>query len=281
MQLDVPLVSSTLENAHLENGNARPERELRIPTGALLIALPVLFTLFYTLLQIAFDYPAILRQPAPEVLRQFQPGGPMLVAFWYGFALTSLLFLPSAVLLERTLRRTNLSYLILATPLAIVATLVQVLGLLRWPFLVPELAQTVNNPATDAATRAATLAVFEAFHRYLGVAVGEHMGYLFTAAWTAVICLAFRHSARFPRWLSWTGLVAALGIAIGLLEPLGISAAGMVNALSYILWSLWLIAVGVTVLRRPEAATVRSARWAENSVGSGETPAGVSLGSTL
>jgi hypothetical protein len=31
------------------------ERTLRIPTAALLIALPVLFTLFYTLLQVTFD----------------------------------------------------------------------------------------------------------------------------------------------------------------------------------------------------------------------------------
>lgn len=72
---------------------AMPERDLRIPTAALLIALPVLFTLFYTLLQVTFDYPGILRQPAPEVLRQFHAGGPTLVAMWYGFALTPLLFL--------------------------------------------------------------------------------------------------------------------------------------------------------------------------------------------
>jgi hypothetical protein len=233
------------------------EPDFRIPTGVLLIALPVLFTLFYSLLQVSFDYPSILRQPAPEVLRQFEAGGPTLVAVWYGFALTPLLFLPAAVLLERTLRRADAPYLFLATPLAIVATLVQVLGLLRWPFLVPELAQTANNPATDEATRAATIAIFEAFHRYLGVAVGEHLGYLFTAAWTVLICVALRQSSRFPTWLSWMGLAAAFGIAVGLLEPIGVSAAGMINALSYILWSLWLIAVGVTVLlRRAEPGLV-------------------------
>ena len=44
---------------------ATPEHDLRITTAALLIALPVLFTLFYTLLQVTFDYPSILRMPAP------------------------------------------------------------------------------------------------------------------------------------------------------------------------------------------------------------------------
>jgi hypothetical protein len=253
-----------------------PEPDPRIPTGVLLIALPVLFTLFYTLLQITFDYPGILRQPAPEVLRQFQAGGPTLVAIWYGFALTPLLFLPAAALLERTLRRADFAYLFLATPLAIVATLVQVLGLLRWPFLVPELAQMANNPATDAATRAATIAIFEAFHRYLGVAVGEHLGYLFTAAWTVLICLALRHVSRFPTWLAWMGIAAALGIAIGLLEPVGLSAAGMINALSYILWSLWLVALGVTLIRTSEATTLSGAPWSAGPGASGETSATMS-----
>jgi hypothetical protein len=132
---------------------ATPEHDLRVPTATLLIALPVCFTLFYALLQVTFNYPAILRQPAPEVLRQFQAGGPKLVAVWYGFALTPLRFLAAAALLEHILRRSTPSSLVLATPLAIAATLVQVLGLLRWPFLVPELARTVNNPTTDDATR--------------------------------------------------------------------------------------------------------------------------------
>jgi hypothetical protein len=241
------------------------ERDLRAPTAALLIALPVFFTVFYTLLQVTFDYPSILRQPTTEVLQRFHAGGPTLIAIWYGFALTPLLFLPAAVLLERTLRGSSPSYLFLATPLAIVATMVQVLGLLRWPFLVPELAQTANNPATDAATRAATLAIFEAFHRYLGVAVGEHLGYLFTAAWTVVICLALRQTARFPAWLSWMGIVAAFGIAIGLLEPLGLNVAGMINALSYMLWSLWLIAVGISLLRAGEMTTISGAPWSKDS----------------
>jgi hypothetical protein len=275
---------SSPDQLHLEpaaSAATMTERRLRIPTGVLLIAMPVLFNLFFLLLQVTFDYPGILRQPSSDVLRQFQAGGSTLVATWYGFALTPVLFLFAAVLLGRYLARPEASVLTLATPLAIVATLVQLLGLLRWPFLVPELAQTVNNPATDAATRAATLAIFEAFHRYLGVAVGEHLGYLFTAAWTVVICLTLRQRERFPGWLAWLGMAAAVGIAVGLLEPLGLEVAGIINALSYILWSIWLIALGITVLRRSEATTLSSAPWAERSVGSGETPVGVSLNSTL
>jgi hypothetical protein len=231
---------------------AATDRRTRRLTGALLIAVPVLFNVFFFALQATFEYPDILRQPADEVLRRFAAGGPGLVATWYGFALVPALFLPAAVLLRRVFGPDAPPWLALATPFAIVASVVQLLGLLRWPFLVPELARSYLDPGADAATRAAAVAVFGAFHRYAGVAVGEHLGYLFTAAWTAVIAgamLSPPHFPHFPRWLGWLGLVAAVGILAGLLEPAGLAVAGTINALSYVLWSVWLVATGVLLLR--------------------------------
>jgi hypothetical protein len=231
-------------------------------TGALLIAVPVLFNVFFFALQATFAYPDILRHPTDDILRRFAAGGVGLVATWYGFALVPALFLPAAVLLRRTFGPDASPWLALATPFAIVASVVQLLGLLRWPFLVPELARAYLDPGADAATRAATVAVFRAFHQYAGVAVGEHLGYLFTGAWTAVIAGAMLTAppatSPFPRWLGGLGLVAAAGILAGLLEPAGLAVAGTINALSYILWSLWLIAAGVLLLRRrPEGGAGR------------------------
>ena len=87
------------------------------------------------------------------------------------------------------------------------------------------------------------------------------MGYLFTGAWTLVVAGAMLHTARFRPWQGGIGLAAAVGILVGLLEPAGVAAAGTINALSYILWSIWLIATGLTLLRaslsnRPAAAAV-------------------------
>ncbi|HVG95507.1 MAG TPA: DUF4386 domain-containing protein [Chloroflexota bacterium] len=240
------------------------DRRVRRLTAALLIAVPVLFNVCFLLLQTTFGYPEILRQPADEILQRFAAGGPALVALWYAFALTPVLFLPAAVLLRRTLAQDAPAsvWLELATPLAVAACLVQTLGLLRWTFLVPALARTYLDPATDAAARAATVAVFQAFHQYAGVAAGEHLGYLFTAAWTAAISLAMRGSPVFRRWISWLGLVAAGGILAGLLEPAGLAAAGAVNALGYVVWSLWLIVAGVALLRgrAPAARPARAGR---------------------
>src|SRR5215212_2324976 len=218
-------------------GRVMLNRRTRLIAAGLLIVMPVLFNLFFALLQSEFEYPDILRRPPDEVLRRFAAGGERLIALWYGFALTPALFLPAAVLLRRCLGRDEAAALALATPLAIAASLVQLLGLLRWPFLVPALAQLSVDPATDPATRSASIVVFIAFHQYLGVAIGEHLGYLFTAAWTAVIAAAMLGSPQFRSWWGWLGLVAAVGILAGLLEPVGVAVAGIVNALSYILWS--------------------------------------------
>jgi hypothetical protein len=220
----------------------------RVSTAGLLIAVPALFMLFYGLLAMTFDYPGILREPAGEVLRRFAAGGPSLVLLWYGFALTPVLFIPAAILLRRAFTATT-PFLDLAVPLGVLAGLTQVMGLIRWPFLVPELARSFLDPSASEATQAAALTVFGAFHQYAGVAIGEHLGYLFTGAWTLVIAGAMLTAPRFRPWLGWAGIASALGILVGLLEPAGIALAGMINAVAYAAWSLWLVGVGVSLLR--------------------------------
>jgi hypothetical protein len=90
--------------------------------------------------------------------------------------------------------------------------------------------------------------VFQALHRYAGVAIGEHLGYLYTSLWTVLVALAMARSPQFPAWLGWTGLIPAVGIFVGLFEESGFKAAGAINATSYILWSIWLIATGALFL---------------------------------
>ncbi len=221
---------------------------MRVVTSALLIAVPVLFNLFFFLLQSSFAYPSILREPEEEILTRFAAGGSSLIAIWYGFAMVPALFIPAAVLLRRVFSSTT-PLLDLATPFAVVAGVVQLLGLVRWPFLVPDLARTYLDPAASEATRAAVLTVFGAFHQYAGVAVGEHLGYLFTGAWTLVIGGAMLSAPQFRSWWGWLGIVSAIGILIGMLEPAGVAIAGTVNAFAYIAWSLWLIGAGVFLLR--------------------------------
>lgn len=223
---------------------------IRRLTGLLLVMVPVVFTLCFGLLQTQFEYPDILRQPTDDVLRKFQAGGAPLIATWYVLTLTALLFVPLAIMLHQVLAETNRSaYLWIALAFGVIAGLVQTLGFVRWPFLVPHLAQVYLTPTTSVAERAAAAIVFEAFHRYAGVAIGEHLGFLCTALWTSLIAVALRSWPQFKRWISPTGVLLAVGIGLGLLEPVGWELAGAINAISYLLWAVWLMVVGVLLLR--------------------------------
>lgn len=215
-------------------------------TGGLLVAIPVAFTAIFVALGAVFDYPDILGAPT-EVLGRFAAGGDGLVALWYGFMLTAVGFVPIAVLLPRVL---GLGGALAATSVVfgVLAGAVQFVGLARWPFLVPYLAETYLDPQASPAAREATGVTFQAFNQYAGGAIGEHLGYLFTAVWTLLLAAGLHRVLRRP-WLAALGAVSGLGIAVGMLEPLGVEAAGLINAVAYSAWALWLVILGVLVLR--------------------------------
>jgi hypothetical protein len=225
------------------------DQALRLLTGVLLVLTPVAFNVFFTLLSTTFEYPDILREPTGYVLRRFDAGGGGLVAIWYGFMLTAVLFVPLAVLVHKALGREDTPYMAVATAFGIVAGVVQFLGLVRWPFLVPYLADAYLDPASSGATRESVAVVFQAFNHYAGVGVGENLGYLFTGTWTALVALAMLGSALpLKRWLALLGMASAAGVLVGMLEPAGFGPAADVVVVGYILWSVWLALFGILLL---------------------------------
>jgi hypothetical protein len=231
---------------------------VRRAAGVLLMLVPLAFTVCFTLLQQLFEYPNILRQPTADVLAKFVAGGTPLVAVWYALTLTAVAFVPVTLLVHRVLAERGAPVLLwVATSFGVIAGLSQTLGFLRWPFLVPHLAEAYLAPGASEGQRAAAGMVFEAFHRYAGMAVGEHLGYLSTSVWTALVAIVVLRTALLPRWLGASGVVLALGIAAGLGEPAGWELGGTINSISYLVWALWLIAAGVVLLvRRPEHGQV-------------------------
>jgi len=137
--------------------------------GALLIVVPIAFTACFTLLQLSFEYPDILRQPTAEILRKFQAGGPALIGLWYGMTLSALLFIPIVVLIHQVLERGGASAILwLASTFGVIAGVVQTLGFLRWVFVVPQLAIVYLDPATSLAQREAVAVVFDAHQSLCG-----------------------------------------------------------------------------------------------------------------
>ena len=68
------------------------------------------------------------------------------------------------------------------------AALVQALGLVRWPFVVPELARRyVAAEGPEAGPTRQAIEVAAGASRLLGVGIGEHLGYLLTGVWTILV----------------------------------------------------------------------------------------------
>lgn len=219
-------------------------------TSLLLIVVPIAFNVTFFLLQRAFEYPDILRKPTGYVLQRFKEGGAPLRRLWYAFAFSAVLFTPVPVLVHQVFQPDAPWFLVIGTTIGVLAGVVQFLGLIRWPFLVPSLADIYTQPESTQATRDSVVVVFQAFHRYAGVAIGEHLGYIFTSTWTILLCIAIVQTNVVNPLFGWLGIVPAVGVFVGVFEETGFKAAGMINAISYILWSVWLIAFGIALLLR-------------------------------
>jgi hypothetical protein len=222
--------------------------------GLLMIVVALAFNAAFALLAARFDYPEILREPTADVLAKFRSGGTPLVLLWWGFALTAVLMVPLVILLSSAISDADPTLIAVATTVGVIAAGVQFLGLIRWPFLVPYLARTAAEPDASPARREAVEIVFESFNRYLGVAVGEHLGYLLTGAWTTLTGIALTQTTAAPSWVGVLGIFIGPVLTlcslefVGRHEPVGWTLAERLTPITYIAWSLWLIATGIALL---------------------------------
>lgn len=221
----------------------------RKTTAGLLIAAAVLTNAAFTVLGSVFNYPDVLKEPTTEILTSFRENQGA-VTFWFSvMAVSSALFAPIAIGAGRLSTHRAMRA---AVPVGIAAAVVQVIGLSRWPVLVPGFA--ADAASADPTTAAAALDSFEMAHRVLGNIVGENLGYLFTAAWTVLVLVAL-HRVLAGRWFTALGATSALLILAGLLSPLDLPVVDTANFVGYILWSLWLVAFAVLLLRRRPLTT--------------------------
>jgi hypothetical protein len=86
------------------------------------------------------------------------------------------------------------------------------------------------------------------------VAVGEHLGYLFTGLWTALAGVALIQSDLLHPLFGIIGLLLAPLFVLGSLEFVGSfessgwKLAGTLVPFAYIGWSVWLLALGISLL---------------------------------
>lgn len=225
---------------------------LRIVTGVLLIVSGLWLIVPFELLRRSFEYPDILRKPTGEILRKYHAGGNRLSILWLLFSLSAVLIFPTVLLLHEVIANASqgrdLTYLGIATLFGVLAGIFNLLGLIRWVFLVRLLAAKYVDPNSSQATRDATEVVFESFHTYLGVTVGEFLGFSTLSIWGVLIGFALMDVALLNPILALVGIALSIGIFLGNLEFAGWKPAGAIVAISSALFAVWLIVTGAVLL---------------------------------
>src|SRR5688500_15819981 len=147
--------------------------------GGLMVGAAVLANVGFTLLGSRFNYPDVLTEPARDVLTTFNGDATVIGALFAILAVAAALLIPIALLARPRCEPGPTRQVMVSAGLA--AGAVQVIGLLRWPLLVPHLADVATNSASSAAQQADAVNLFETFHDRLGGLIGETFGYALTA----------------------------------------------------------------------------------------------------
>ncbi len=235
-------------------GGQMPTKQIRQLTGIFFILGAVLVNIPYTLLIINFDYPDILRAPVDQILTQFQAGGSPLIYTWLAFSWVGLPMLFGAIMLKRVLDKENSPFLETATMIGAIGFVVQVIGLLRWVFVVPVIARLYTDPATATVTKDFLSALFMSINQYGGVVLGEHMGQFFIIVWMSMISAIINKSPVFARWVAWLGWIAAAVYLLAQTELLataipGFPVVGWAGLVGSLLWLFWMIVIGFYLIK--------------------------------
>ena len=218
-------------------------------TAILLIAAAVLANVAFTALGAVFNYPNVLKEPAADIFAAFRNSQTAVIGGFVLLALSAALLAPVAIGVGRLSDHRAMR---VAVPVGIAAAVVQVIGLSRWPLLVPGYAADAGSG--DPAVADAAVHSFLTAHHILGSLIGETFGYLFTAAWTLLVLRAMTGVIA-GRWFTVLGAVAAVMVLAGVLSPLDLPLIDTANFFGYVLWSVWIVVFGVLLLVRRRAGS--------------------------
>ncbi|MGB5953063.1 MAG: DUF4386 family protein [Ornithinimicrobium sp.] len=226
----------------------------RRSTSLGLLAFAVLNLVAVVVLNAAFGWPAVLGDPAAEVLPKFSDAQ---VVITLGFLLQvglSVALVPIAIGLHREANGGARLWPLSVAAFGVLTGLTQTLGWIRWPITMPGLADTWVDPATTPEVLMDTEASFDLLNAYAGNALGEYLGWLFQALWAVGIATLLFRSGVIGARMRWLGTVLtglwAISFLVGPFAPaLSAEPFASVGFTASGLRFLWLGAVGIFLLR--------------------------------
>jgi Domain of unknown function (DUF4386) len=203
----------------------------------------------------AIEWPASLDFEPPKLLRLVAENESMTQLGYVVYLIYSLAFWPVIALfgwhaLSRTDRRWTPS-VIIALIAAGISAAMRSIGILRWLFPMPDLADRFVAASASSEPTDGMVAIFDALNSF-GGAVGEVLGVgIFASIAVIAVSLALRTAGSTPVWVANLGVVAGVSLISSAVEIVGIDA-GFLLTVSVTILQLWFLAVAFT-LRPVEA----------------------------
>ncbi len=229
--------------------------------GLIFLITPLLIQIPYTLLIMNFQYPEILREPTETIFIEFQKGGSSLIWTWLFFGFAGLPLVYSYLALYQLTKEKSQIAALAAVIFGISALFFQLIGLLRWVFVVPILTNLYTDINATVGTKEAVIVSFQTIHHLFGVLIGEHLGQLFTILWMAINSVLILKEKKFPKWLESFGLFSSIIYILAQTELLSlvipeiseIPFAGLIGSLC---WLLWMVILGYYMFKKEETNAV-------------------------
>jgi len=229
--------------------------------GLALVLFLAMANVAYSYLVANFGYDDILREPVPVILARFSAGGPGLVLAWTGFAWSALIFVLAACLVGLALAERHGQRVWMATAAGAASGLIQAVGLFRWVFVVPSLANAYAAADAGPAERTAIVQIFNALNQYGGVALGEHLGQILLVAWSIGIIAACWRIGGALKWTSPIGMATIPLWLAGQTELFATVIPQMpvieATPLAFMLWMVWLLALAGALAFQPQSRGFR------------------------
>lgn len=204
----------------------------------------------------AIEWPASLDRPAAEMLPAIDANVGAVRVGYVAYLAYSVAFWPLAALVNAWITRPGTTPVMrislrIGLGFALASAACRSLGILRWLFPMPVLADQ-RAEATAAGTATGAIDVtYDTVNSYAG-AVGEVLGVgLFSGIWVLIVAAVIVRSQVLPPWIGWFGVVAAVGLLTSLAEAFGVELGALI-AVQVTLVQLWFLALAVAIARSPD-----------------------------
>ena len=219
-------------------------------TATLIIAQVFVSLVAFLVLMSVFQFPDILRENSAVRLALFLKNQDVVIPMYYLLALTGIMNVMIASLIFYLFEKKS-SVLVLALVFGVLTGIFQTIGFIRWPFLIPYLANLQG-------TSSELIPILEgAFNRYAGMAIGENLGFLMQGLWTVCLSIVFLQNKYVSDILSKYGIGIGILTVIMAFETFGgsFSFLGELTNPVESAWYIWLIFIAITIYKKSEESS--------------------------